>query len=1073
MYRRVVGVNYAVAILLAIGRASLANEMEPIGWDAGAVITNLAQLRQAAEQTPLTVRPINLVADVYDADSACGVFVLRDFSGIEFVQISAPCPKIDPGTKVCLEGIGCGVRRKGFGLVIVPGLVVENDGIHPTAVESGVVFLRAGLNPIVVQYFNQMADFSLSVEYQGPGLARRPIPSSALFTACVDPSTRKTNFISGLNYRYYEGFWPCLPNFSKLQPTRSGVATNFDIGIRRRDEGVGFEFSGFLNVPRDGFYTFYLGSDDGSRLLVGYPLLHVRVVSNSMTMDRESEEALWTSVNEAGTDWVTVEGTVGFAASLACGGEMSLRAGANDFRVEIFENCGLTPIFPPHTKVRASGIYRDTITESGSRLTGVLRVASWAAVQPTQSLGRKTSPRLDTDVTTQHVEKTASSNTAPYTLTSAAEVKELSSEVAKQQLPVRFRGVVTATLHSFVRGAVIQDSTRGVFVSFQNADLAEPMKRGELYEVEGVTSPGDFAPVVIARRIRHLGTGKLPDPIRPVWNQLFSGALDTEYVELEGVVVAARDQEIDMLAADGEITLILDEFQPEQLAGYENALVRIRGCAFALFNTQTRELNADSVRILGGAIEVVQPPPSDLFAVPQKKIGDLLLYDPNAAVLRFLKVHGQIIYSGKHEYFLTDGTNGIRVAVRNPNKCNFNVGELVDVVGFLDCGGPTLGLKKAIMRKTGRAPLPAPTTLPSENLLSRNYAGKLVKLSGRVINSWRDASEYTLELQSGFVGFKARLPGHQGVLPVLRIGSLLELTGVYVPQSSSPQDRNVNGFELLMHSPGCIRVLANPPWWTLKRALYTVGILVVLLLGVLVWNKELRRQVQERSRRLENEIRKRERVELQHAAEMERSRIARDLHDELGAGLTAISLLASVGIPNLKNGETMHNRFIAIAEKARALVEALDVIVWAVDPKRDSLQSFADYVASYAKEFLDASGIVCRLKIPIECDGVTLSGPVRHGLFLAVKEALNNIIRHAAANEVELVISLVSNRLEIAIKDNGRGFDWNLIRPGEGLGNLRDRLASLGGECLINSQLGHGTAVKLVVPLDETSSNQK
>jgi len=129
------------------------------------------------------------------------------------------------------------------------------------------------------------------------------------------------------------------------------------------------------------------------------------------------------------------------------------------------------------------------------------------------------------------------------------------------------------------------------------------------------------------------------------------------------------------------------------------------------------------------------------------------------------------------------------------------------------------------------------------------------------------------------------------------------------PQGLSPSG-NVTGFELLLYSPNCVQVLANPPWWTLKRALYAIGLLSVLLIGVLIWNKQLHRKVQERTRRLENEIRKRELAELQHAAEMERTRIARDLHDELGAGLTAISLMASVGFSGYESRDAVHQRLV-------------------------------------------------------------------------------------------------------------------------------------------------------------------
>ena len=374
------------------------------------------------------------------------------------------------------------------------------------------------------------------------------------------------------------------------------------------------------------------------------------------------------------------------------------------------------------------------------------------------------------------------------------------------------------------------------------------------------------------------------------------------------------------------------------------------------------------------------------------------------------------------------------------------------------------------MRKTGHASLPPPKKLVPEQLLLARHAGMLVQVDATLMNEWRDGSECVLELQSRFLAFRARFDSHGQPIALPPSGSRLDLTGVYAPQGNRPSDGDVSGFDLLLNSPSGVRVLATPPWWTLQRVLILAAILAALLCAVLVWNKVLQRKVQERGRQLELEIRHRQRAELQRAAEAERSRIARDLHDELGTGLTEVSLLASAGIGEFRSVGGSNDHFRVIAEKARALVSDLDVIVWAIDPKRNSLQSFADYLGSYAEELLAASRIVCRLRIPIECDAVSLTGTARHNLFLAIKEALHNVIRHASATEVELQMTHFDNRLEIVIADNGRGFDWNAIRHGHGLTNIRERLAALHGQCQIESQPGKGTTVKCALPLPHDPS---
>jgi signal transduction histidine kinase len=334
-----------------------------------------------------------------------------------------------------------------------------------------------------------------------------------------------------------------------------------------------------------------------------------------------------------------------------------------------------------------------------------------------------------------------------------------------------------------------------------------------------------------------------------------------------------------------------------------------------------------------------------------------------------------------------------------------------------------------------------------------------------LMNHWTEGNDDVLELQSGFLAFRGRLESALKRIDLPPSGSRLELTGVYAAQGSRLSDGKVSGFELLLHSPADIRVLARSPWWNLRRVLILAAILGALLCLVLIWNKELHRKVQERTLQLEREIRNRQHAELQRAAEAERSRIARDLHDELGAGLTEVSLLASTGFSEFRGQKSGDDRFSTIAEKARALVSRLDVIVWAIDPTRNSLQSFADYVSSYANEFLAASGVVCRLKIPIECKAISLSGTARHNLFLAIKESLNNIIRHAGATEVELQLVQLDHRLEITVIDNGRGFERASAGDRHGLANIEHRLAALRGECRIESSPGKGTKIQLIVPL--------
>src|SRR5262249_23106692 len=137
--------------------------------------------------------------------------------------------------------------------------------------------------------------------------------------------------------------------------------------------------------------------------------------------------------------------------------------------------------------------------------------------------------------------------------------------------------------------------------------------------------------------------------------------------------------------------------------------------------------------------------------------------------------------------------------------------------------------------------------------------------------------------------------------------------------------------------------------------------------------------------------------------------------------------------------------------KSRTLVHALDEIVWAADPQRDTLASVARYLASYAEEYLSGLNVVCRVQIPNSFPDQVVSGEVRHNLFLATKETLNNSVRHGGATEIGFRVRLLENRMVISISDNGAGFDLSGRSNGHGLSNLRSRLENLSGQCEIDS----------------------
>jgi signal transduction histidine kinase len=309
--------------------------------------------------------------------------------------------------------------------------------------------------------------------------------------------------------------------------------------------------------------------------------------------------------------------------------------------------------------------------------------------------------------------------------------------------------------------------------------------------------------------------------------------------------------------------------------------------------------------------------------------------------------------------------------------------------------------------------------------------------------------------------------GNDSVQP-LRIGSRLELTGVYCAQSGYKNPgEDIAAVDLLLNSPGDIKVLTQPPWWTLQRLFVIVGFLACLLAVTVLWITQLHQQVDKRTMELEAQIQERERVEHQRAMEQERARISKDLHDELGSGITEISMLATVAGSASAPANSQGGHLEEIGDRARQMVTTLDEIVWAMNPKHDSLMSLVSYSCLYADRFLKLANIACQLKGAVDLPDRVVSSVNRHEFFLALKESLTNVVRHSAATEVLLSVRLIGSRLRLSIADNGCGLPADATaRSGDGLVNMQARLEKMGGRFEIASHPGRGTTVRFYLPLN-------
>jgi signal transduction histidine kinase len=362
-------------------------------------------------------------------------------------------------------------------------------------------------------------------------------------------------------------------------------------------------------------------------------------------------------------------------------------------------------------------------------------------------------------------------------------------------------------------------------------------------------------------------------------------------------------------------------------------------------------------------------------------------------------------------------------------------------------------------------PLPPPVRIEEMRVDGRKFAdnnssGPLKVSSGR----HRIEFEYTglSFVAPEKVRFKCRMNNLETAWA--DVGTKRAATYNYIPPGSySFQVTACNNDGVWNETGANLSFEVLPYFWQTMWFRILGGLATMLVAGGAVWFETRRRM----RRRLE-------RVERQRDIERERSRIARDIHDDLGASLTRIAMLSQVDLGEMQLPESVTKNLDRIFATVRELTRAMDEIVWAVNPRHDRLDSLASYLSRFANEYLSVAEIRCRLNLPLYLPTQPVTAEVRHNLFLAFKEALHNIVKHAAANEVRVDLKLEAAQLTLQVADDGRGFDAATLADGHaaagrlacgnGLANMQRRLVEIGGACEIRSERGRGTTVTFTVP---------
>jgi PAS domain S-box-containing protein len=444
----------------------------------------------------------------------------------------------------------------------------------------------------------------------------------------------------------------------------------------------------------------------------------------------------------------------------------------------------------------------------------------------------------------------AADNLAPTNvIQTMAEVRGLTSEQANRHYPVKLRGVVTF-FDELLFCQFVQDATAGIYLQQTNLP---PLLPGQLVEVEGVTSAGEFAPVVTPFQVRVLGQGKFP-PAKPVtFEQLTSGEEDSQFVEVEGIVRAigvdplTKYYSVDIAAGGGRFKALMAEIPAALKDVLVDSTVKIRGVCASHFNSQRQLFDIRLLVAQPADLTIDSPAPDEPFAIPTRSIEQLLQFTPHGPYGHRVKVKGTVIYRRENVLYIQDGKEGLYVETTQPDA--LLVGEVVEVVGFPAMGEYTPMLQDAIFRKVGEGPLPVVANITADEALKGTYDCRLVRIEATLLDRARHSREQFVVLQSGGFIFHAYLERTNiGVdFAYLQNNSKVAVTGVCRIEPGNVWQPNAEwrakSFRILLRSPGDIFVLAEPPWWNLQKMLWAIGALGVVVCTALAWVLILRRRV--------------------------------------------------------------------------------------------------------------------------------------------------------------------------------------------------------------------------------------
>lgn len=447
-------------------------------------------------------------------------------------------------------------------------------------------------------------------------------------------------------------------------------------------------------------------------------------------------------------------------------------------------------------------------------------------------------------------------------LRTAAEIRRLTPQQAAQRLPVRLRGVVT-----FYDGALfsrfVQDETAGIYLG--DSPNTPALQPGQLVEIEGTTSPGEYAPIIAPERVRIIGEAPLPEAKPVTVEHLASGAEDSQFVEVIGIVRSVRYEEesrnylIDVALGGERFTACSRQLPVANAEQLVDSVVKVRGVYSTLFN-RLRQLFGFRLLIPRETdLVVVKPAPANPFDVAAQDISSLLRFAAQGTFGSRVKVVGTVVYQEPGvALFIQDEQEGLHCQTKR--RTPLRPGDRVEVLGFPAKGEYTPMLQDTVYRRVGSGTPVQPAEIGLDEALAGTHDCRLVRIQAKLLEHTQRGREQFMVLQKDNFVFQAFLAQNEdgSGFSEVPVGSEVVITGICLIERGSSWQAGENwrarSFRILLPSPADVTVLRSPPWWNVRRVLWMAAALGIVALATSAWVAILRRRVQHQTKIIRQQL---------------------------------------------------------------------------------------------------------------------------------------------------------------------------------------------------------------------------